>query len=283
MKISVIIPFYNNAQSIERALNSVQRQSVKPQEVILINDASPDWMEIESKLDDFTSLNLKTIHHKSNKNGAAARNSGIIAAKGEYIAFLDADDEWYPDHLEKSFHFLKSENLDICTAKCQIIKSNGIFISPTKSIKQNERLASYLFVKGQSMYTPTIFMLKSAAKNLLFDDTIKRHQDFDFLLRAEKLGYKISNFDHFGAIVHWEDNDVLKKGETWRFSLEWLEKREKWFNHKERSNFWLQFIGFKILSENRLMFFKQLLKSRANPFLFSRSRMYRLVLMMIKF
>ena len=98
MKISVLIPYFKNIHTIERTLLSVTKQTYKPYEVLLINDASPDWEEAK-KLISTIDLPLKVISHDVNKNGAAARNTGIQLAQGDWIAFLDADDEWYPDHL----------------------------------------------------------------------------------------------------------------------------------------------------------------------------------------
>ncbi len=78
-------------------------QSLQDFEVILVNDASPDWHKALPIIEAFNDARIKTISHTQNKNGAAARNTGILAAKGNYIAFLDADDEWLSNHLENSF------------------------------------------------------------------------------------------------------------------------------------------------------------------------------------
>lgn len=94
--ISVIIPLYNKKCSVAHALTTVLGQSYQDFEIVVVNDGSIDGSEriVES-------LNDSRIHlfHQSNAGVSAARNKGIAEAKGEYVAFLDADDEWKPDYL----------------------------------------------------------------------------------------------------------------------------------------------------------------------------------------
>lgn len=102
--VSVIIPFYHNTLWLEEALQSVLKQSFKDIEIIVINDGSSESMdEFLQKYD-----NNITYICQNNSGAAAARNTGIKVANGEYIAFLDSDDIWLPNKLEKQIHFMKS-------------------------------------------------------------------------------------------------------------------------------------------------------------------------------
>jgi glycosyltransferase involved in cell wall biosynthesis len=96
MKISVVIPLYNKKNTIKRALDSVQAQTVKPEEIIVVNDGSSDGSE---KIVYGYNHNLIRLINQKNEGVSAARNRGIAEAKGDWIAFLDADDEWLPDFL----------------------------------------------------------------------------------------------------------------------------------------------------------------------------------------
>jgi glycosyltransferase involved in cell wall biosynthesis len=99
-KISVVIPLYNKGFIISETLNSVLAQTFKDFEVIIVNDGSTDnGFEIVSQYTD----NRIRLYNQENKGAAAARNLGIEKATGELIAFLDADDYWYPNHLEELF------------------------------------------------------------------------------------------------------------------------------------------------------------------------------------
>lgn len=97
MKISVVIPLYNKKETVLRALNSVLSQTVLPEEIIVVNDGSTDSSaQIVAHLDH----SLIRLVNQSNQGVSAARNLGIAEAKHEWIAFLDADDEWMPEFLE---------------------------------------------------------------------------------------------------------------------------------------------------------------------------------------
>lgn len=272
MTISIIIPYYKNARVIKRTLQSVVCQTYQDFEILIINDASPDWNQAIPIINSFEDNRIHVISHASNKNGSAARNTGINAAQGEYIAFLDADDEWQPNHLKDSLTYIDKYNLDLSTSKVKLINQNGVFFSPIMQKSSQDSVATYLFVKGMTMYTPTIFCKSSLAKEVLFDPSIKRHQDFDFLLRVERKNYKIGTSSHLGAIVHWENNVPTEKGETWSFSQDWLENRKNSLNNKEFDNFWLQFVGFKIIKQSKWLFVKHFFKNKINPININKSR-----------
>ena len=97
--VSVIIPTYNRAHLIGRAIRSVLDQTYQDWELIVVDDASTD--DIPGIVKGFTDGRVKYIRHDENKGAAAARNTGIQAARGAYIAFLDSDDEWLPEKLER--------------------------------------------------------------------------------------------------------------------------------------------------------------------------------------
>ncbi|MFC7193467.1 glycosyltransferase family 2 protein [Halosimplex aquaticum] len=98
-QVSVIIPTYNRATLVKRAIQSVLNQTFKDFELIIVDDASDD--ETPEVIDSINDARLEYIRHDLNRHGGAARNTGIKYASGKYIAFLDDDDEWYPTKLER--------------------------------------------------------------------------------------------------------------------------------------------------------------------------------------
>ena len=95
--VSVIIPAYNSESTITRALQSVTAQTRAPKEIIVVDDASTDnTREIAANFASTSSIPLRVITQSSNGGPSAARNTGWDAASGDYIAFLDADDQWHP-------------------------------------------------------------------------------------------------------------------------------------------------------------------------------------------
>lgn len=101
MKISVVIPLYNKEKQIAHTLQSVFKQTFQDFEVVIVDDGSTDGSVAE--VEKFCDSRIRLIHQK-NAGVAAARNRGIEEAKGDLIAFLDADDEWKPEYLATQYH-----------------------------------------------------------------------------------------------------------------------------------------------------------------------------------
>ncbi len=130
--ISVIIPIYNSAITIKRALESVFAQTAQPKEIILVDDASTD--SIKKILDPYKKK-IILIRHKKNLGAAAARNTGIQTAKGSFIAFLDADDAWRPEKIFQHLHFIKKTKAD---ASCSSF-----------ALHRNKKSSTYILKKSK--------------------------------------------------------------------------------------------------------------------------------------
>ena len=97
--MSVVVPTFNRAQLIGRSLRSILNQTHEEFEVIVVDDASTD--ETEDEVKTFSDSRVRYIRHDENQGPSATRNTGIRSAENEYIAFLDSDDEWLPEKLER--------------------------------------------------------------------------------------------------------------------------------------------------------------------------------------
>lgn len=108
--ISIIVPVYNAGAYIEETIAMVRAQSYRSWELILVDDCSLDdsRAKIESSMAEKND-NIRLIAKPVNEGAAKARNTGLAAAKGRYIAFLDADDVWMPDKLEKELAFMEEK------------------------------------------------------------------------------------------------------------------------------------------------------------------------------
>jgi glycosyltransferase involved in cell wall biosynthesis len=124
-KVSVVIPAFNSAGTIARAIDSVLAQDVPEMEIIVIDDGSTD--ETPSILDGYGKR--ITAIRQVNQGVAAARNRGIDAAQGEFIAFLDSDDEWYPKKLKKQM-LLMEENpgVGLVSSSAKYVDESGIIL-----------------------------------------------------------------------------------------------------------------------------------------------------------
>lgn len=187
--VSVIITTYGYPKKLERAINSVLNQTYEAIEVIVVDDNDPSSSAREE-----TELLMKNLgrrdrviylQHEKNKNGAAARNTGIEAAKGQYIAFLDNDDVYLPDRVQKSVDFLE-RNSDIDGVLTSVILSEKGF--PTAKVTPNadNNICRRLLCGKESLGTGSnlFFRRDVVEKTGLFDVRFLRYQDVEYFLRV---------------------------------------------------------------------------------------------------
>ena len=158
MNISVVIPTYNRVELLKRSIDSVINQTIKPFEIIIIDDGSNDGTEamVKKKYD-----SLKLIKQK-NKGASAARNSGIKASSGEWICFLDSDDEWKNDKLEKQI-IAVANNSDY-----KFFHSNEIWIKNGKRINQKKKHKKH----GGDIFKKCLDMCRISPSSVLIDKSI---------------------------------------------------------------------------------------------------------------
>ncbi len=181
-KTSVIIPTYNRAHVLGRAVHSVLRQTQRDIEIIIIDDASTDHTdEVVKTINDDRILYIK---HNERKGASSARNSGIDIARGEYVAFLDSDDEWIEDKLERQLEvFYRSpETLGLVYSGCVEIagskEDRPVIPKVRGSILKN------LLVNNCVGYMVTPLVRRECfSKAGLFDDGLPGSQDWDMWIR----------------------------------------------------------------------------------------------------
>jgi glycosyltransferase involved in cell wall biosynthesis len=180
--VSVIIPTYNRINLLDEALASVAAQSLTPYEVIVVDDASTE--DVVRKVSDFGMLPISLIRRPVRGGAAAARNTGILEAKGEYLGFLDSDDLWRPDKIEKqtAYHATNSDILLSCTGYA-ILRMDGKESMVTYETK-NYSLPELAFGCSLSPGS-TLFVKRSIFEEVgMFDETLPRLEDWDWLIRA---------------------------------------------------------------------------------------------------
>jgi glycosyltransferase involved in cell wall biosynthesis len=120
--VSVVVPAFNAERFVERALESAVRQTVPPREVIVVNDGSTDGTADRAR---GMGPPVRVIDRK-NRGLSVARNTGILAAEGDLIAFLDADDSWLPTKLERQVEFFERDpSTQACFAATEYVTSDG--------------------------------------------------------------------------------------------------------------------------------------------------------------
>ncbi len=209
--VSVIIPAYNVAPFIGDTLRSVLAQTFSDFEVIIINDGSPDTVELEAVLEPYLE---RIVYLKQENQGAgAARNTGLRAARGEFVAFLDGDDEWLPTFLEKQLELIRSgPGYDLVYADAELFGNSA---KKSGTVMQHEPsngpvTFESLLAERCLVNTSTVVARREPILEVgLFDVTLRNSQDFDLWVRLAKRD---------GARMNYQ-REILARHRVWDGSL----------------------------------------------------------------
>lgn len=179
---SVVMPAYNSEKYIAEAIESVIKQTYKNWELIIVNDASKDATEEIVKIYQEKDRRIKLISLTENQGVANARNTAIQNAKGRYIAFLDADDYWNKEKLQKQIQILQTSNADITYTAYLMIDEVGQTIKK-RNVKELLNLKDLL--KENSIIFSSVVCKKESIKNKRFKSKWY-HEDYVFLLDLVK-------------------------------------------------------------------------------------------------
>jgi glycosyltransferase involved in cell wall biosynthesis len=181
--VSVVIPVYNRSAELRRAIRSVLAQSYTDFELIVVDDASIE--DIAAVVDEFGDKRLRLIRKTVNQGAASARNTGIEAATGRWVAFLDSDDEWLPRKLERQIERLAGRPKD-----ARISCSGYVILHAQDSRAREFRPADWHGTTRQLVWgcnlSPgsTLIAERACFEEIgLFDVTLRRFEDWDWLLR----------------------------------------------------------------------------------------------------
>lgn len=196
-QISIVIPAYNVAPYIGETLESVFAQTFTDYEVIVVNDGSPDTDHMESALAPY--LHRLSYLKRENRGAGAARNEGLRAAQGEFIAFLDADDLWEPNYLEEQLAFIIQQKCDLVCADAMHFGNSPLagrtfmeaFMDTAPPIGEFTFLN--LISAERSLITSGVLARREAILEAgLFDEGLRNSQDFDLWLRLTRQGKRLA-------------------------------------------------------------------------------------------
>lgn len=208
-KVSVIIPTHNRAHLIGRSIQSVLNQTYQDFEIIVVDDGSTDNTREVIKEFQRKDKRIKYIKHSKNKGGSAARNTGIKTSRGEYIAFQDSDDEWFPEKLERQMGFFKNMPAEVGIVYTDMWRITGNIkkylyspeIMPKDKIIYEQALD---YSVGNIGIQTSLIKKEVFAKAGMFDEKFPRFIDLEFFIRLSKYYY----FFHINEpLVNYFDAD----------------------------------------------------------------------------
>lgn len=190
--VSVIIPTYNSEKFISKTIKSVLHQTYTDWELIIVDDCSNDQTRSILEKFEIKDSRIRLIFLESNSGGPAhPKNIGIKNAKGEYISFLDHDDEWFPDKLAKQVNFfIHNKNNNVTLVTCNsVLKIFGDEHEYTTPKYRKERQLSELLNRNFICSCSSIVVRKGLFDNIgLFDENLKTLDDWDLYIRISKAG-----------------------------------------------------------------------------------------------
>ncbi|MGC9504484.1 glycosyltransferase family 2 protein [Baaleninema sp.] len=209
--VSIVIPSYNRATLIPRAIQSVLDQTFQDWEAIVIDDASQD--NTEEVVKNFKDSRIRYIRHEKNAGECATRNTGLDAATGTYIAFLDSDDWWLPEKLEKQVRRFEelSPQVGVVYTWLSAVNENGHI----KNLRQPTLSGS---IYGELLYanfvgTPSTVIIRRAClqAGARFDPSLRCCGDWDMWLQIAR-HYDFEVIEE--PLVQYLDHEDEKRGST---------------------------------------------------------------------
>jgi glycosyltransferase involved in cell wall biosynthesis len=252
--VSVVIPTLRRPALLARALASVFRQSWQNIEVIVVVDG-PD-AETVSLLQAIDDPRLKVIVNARSLTAAGARNAGLDIAKGEWIAFLDDDDEWLPNKLAKQLSYAADRGAALVSCLSRVVTPERSFVRPQTVYNKATPIDEYLFDQ-QSLFadcgfiqTSSYLMPREICGKIRFR-TNNPHDDWDFLLRLSKqFMVPVETVPEVLVTLYVDEpRESLSKAGTWLGSLQWAEQMRPLMTPRAYSGFCLSAVASRAVNE----------------------------------
>jgi len=210
--VSVIIPAYRAAEYIRETLDSVFAQTYPNIEVVLVNDGSPDTEALE---DAIRSYGEKLIYiRQENRGPSGARNTAIRAARGKYIACLDSDDLYLPEHLARLVPLLEERGLDLVYSDSDLVR-DGVHVGRAFERQPQNPPVTFEKLLAEECAVMTSAMVASRQAMIdagLFDERHRRCEDFDLWVRMSFRGAKMDILRQVGIVHRWLPDGLAADG-----------------------------------------------------------------------
>lgn len=263
--VSVVIPTLQRANLVVRAINSVLAQTLTDIEIIVVIDGQD--AETSAALALISDDHVRIVQNQVSLGPGRARNIGARAAEGLWVAFLDDDDEWLPQKLERQLAAADSPNdRVIITCLSQIVTPRRRYVWPRRIYDNIAPIDEYLFDRrsffvGESYLGTSSIVIPRAFFGVLEFSPQTSCEDWDFWLRASKIeAARIITVEEALSIAHLEeDRESLSRTASWRDSLAWADSKRSLIGRRAYSGFCLTIVAPEAArSGSYLAFFKLL-------------------------
>jgi glycosyltransferase involved in cell wall biosynthesis len=254
MLVSVIIPTLDRPKLLLRAIDSVLRQTHQEIEVIVVADRpDPDTVSAVRSVDD---ARLRLIVNPHPSTAAGARNAGVDHAKGEWIAFLDDDDEWLPNKLEQQIAFAAGRAPALVSCLNRIVTPTSTSVWPQVIYDNASPLDEYLFdrrsLRGPGYLQTSSFLLPRWLFDKVRFNPESAHDDWEFVLRLSKQeGARIETVPEVLVLLYFDEPrpTFTTRSSSWSRSLRWLESLRPILTRRAYSGLCLGVVGSRAARE----------------------------------
>jgi len=264
--VSVVIPTLDRPTLLLRAINSVLRQTFQEFEVIVVVDKpDPDTVDAVHSVDD---PRVRLIRNPNSLTAAGARNAGADHAVGEWIAFLDDDDEWLPNKLEKQIALAAGHPSTLVSCLSRVATPTATYVRPKAIYDNSIPIDEYLFDRrtllgGSSFLQTSSYLLPRSLFDKVRFDPDSAHDDWGFLLHLSKQGgARIETVPEVLVIMYVEEQrpSFTSRTWSWKHSLRYLDKIQPIITRRAYSGYCLGVVGERAAQELAYAAFPKLLR-----------------------
>ena len=274
--VTVIVTTYKGADSIERAVESVLNQTYPHTEVIVVDDngmGTEQQIQTEKLVKQYQ--NVTYIAHETNQNGSNARNTGAKVAKGEFLCFLDDDDEFLPEKISLQIEKFKGLDESYGLVYCSFEDIDEVGVHTVEIARREGEILRYSLLDQVKVATSLFMVRKSVFDDLQgFDGSFRRHQDWEFVARLTSK-YKVSYVEEICVIKHSINRNLPQQTDIKeKYRMHYLNKLEhviallgKRGAKKVYCYHYLCFVKDYVKQRNIKKFFEYMVQSKA-PFMY---------------
>lgn len=257
-RVSVVIPTYmRETKYLLRAIKSIKNQTYKNTEIVIVDD-NPTDSEYRQKIMEFmkryvNDADVIYIMNSKNVGGSLARNNGIIAATGEFITFLDDDDEYLPKKIEKQLRFMLEMNCEMSFTNLKLINDNKVVVdyreySGLKEFNKTSLLKYHIM--RHLTGTPTFMYKADKLKGIGGFEDAKMGQEFYLMLKSIEKDLKICYFNDCDVIAYRHSDGGISQGENKIIGENALYNfKKKYFNiFKQREKMFIRFRHYAVMT-----------------------------------
>ena len=183
--VSVIVPCFNRAATLRPTIASVLGQAFTNWELIVVDDASPD--DLAAAVNEYTrDPRIRHVRHAHNRGASAARNTGVQVARGRFVAFLDSDDIWLPQKLERQVSAISAMDHPeavVCVTQTLVVRPGGWrCVRPRRPPLPGRSFGEYLYSDGGFAQVSSFLLATALARRAPFRESLRRLEDHMFFI-----------------------------------------------------------------------------------------------------